>query len=280
MKKKINKITNTSNFKVRSDTANMAIVIQKVMDISKLKGVDCWLNYGALLGMVRNNQLLPWNNDAELCCWFESDIHKKFKMIVDELNSLGYSAYFYSSNAAISVKSEGAIVNINCMWKNGNNAVRPHENAAQEGYAPKLSRVFYWIGLFLVAYPSGFIREENYKISRNMIIKSILITLFRLFPLFVRKRLFLTMIKISEYLGAQYIKTAIPAKYFSEFTLIKFYGGEVLIPKYSEGLLECIYGKDWKIPKENWSFYDKKNKNDTGIIFINERWDYSKMNLI
>ena len=57
------------------------------------------------------------NNDAELCCWFEPDIHKKFKMIVDELKSLGYSAYFYSSNAAISVKSEGIIVNINCMWK-------------------------------------------------------------------------------------------------------------------------------------------------------------------
>ena len=86
------------------------------------------------------------------------------------------------------------------------------------------------------------------------------------------------MIKISEYLGAKYIKTAIPAKYFSEFTLIKFYGGEVLIPKYSEGLLECIYGKDWKYRK-NWSFYDKKNKNDTGIIFINERWDYSKNEL-
>lgn len=269
-----------SKFSVQSDVDKMSKTIQDVIDISKSKGLMCWLNYGALLGMIREERLLPWNNDAELCCWYDEDASKKFKLIVDELNEAGYAAYYYSSIGALAVRSKGVIVNVNCIWLEGSNVVRPHETASEPGYAPMISRAFYWIGTFLGAYPSGFIKCNDQNISSNIIIKSVLVTFFRILPVFIRKRLFISMIKISEWFGGEYKKSAIPAKYFNEFKKIEFYGGEVLVPKSSKKLLECIYGKNWNIPKENWSFYNKKNEQDTGVVFLDEKWNYQSVDLL
>ena len=59
---------NSDNFKTQSDTVGLSKAIIDVTNVAKQHGLDCWLNYGALLGMVRENRLLPWNNDAHICC--------------------------------------------------------------------------------------------------------------------------------------------------------------------------------------------------------------------
>lgn len=264
-----------SKFSVRSDVKKMAKTILEVVEVAELNGVVCWLNYGALLGMIRENRLLPWNNDAELCCLYTPGLPKKFKLIVDHLNKIGYSAYFYSSIGALAVKTHNTVVNVNCIWIENKSAVRPHETASEKGYAPSISRIFYWIGTFFVAYPSGFVRYKGEKFSGKLVLKSTLITLFRILPIFLRKKLFLLMIIISQYLGGDYKKTVMPSKYFKEFEKIKFYDGQVYVPKSPHNLLRYIYGEDWQTPKENWSFYDKKNKKQTNMIFKDEKWNYS-----
>ena len=268
------------DFRSQSDSVLMVDAIKKVMRICNEHDVVCWLNYGALLGMVREGRLLPWNNDAELCCWYKPGISQNFQRIVDELNSIGYACYFYSSIGAMSVRREGVIVNVNCLWKEGDSVVRPHETAAQAGYAPFASRVFYWIATFLAAYPSGFVKYNDHKNLGKNIIKSVLVTSCRLLPRSIRKNLFTVMINISGQLGGEFKKTSIPARYFKEFKNIEFYGDEVLIPTHPEDLLNCIYGNDWSIPKANWSFYDKKNKNDTGVLFLDEKWNYEGAELL
>ena len=44
-------------YEVRSDVAKLASAIIDVMKVSKTNDVQCWLNYGALLGVVRENRL-------------------------------------------------------------------------------------------------------------------------------------------------------------------------------------------------------------------------------
>ena len=90
-------------------------------------------------------------------------------MIVNELNRAGYSSYYYSSIGAISIKNEGVIVNVNCLWKENENVIRPHETAAQKGYASSLSRVFYWAGTLACSYPSGLISYKNQKTNSNQL---------------------------------------------------------------------------------------------------------------
>jgi len=51
------------------------------------------------------------------------------------------------------------------------------------------------------------------------------------------------------------------------------------IPDQPEKLLAFIYGEDWSVPKDKWSFYDEKNKSHSGIVFINKRFDYSQIDI-
>lgn len=266
-------------FSAQSDVDGMAKAIIEVISVAKVHEVDLFLMWGALLGMIRENRLLPWNNDAELGCLYSSNIFLKFKLIVDDMNKLGYSAYYYSSNGSIAIRSNNVIVNINCFWFDGDYAVRPHETGAQAGYAPFCSRISYWIGTLVAAYPSGLVKYKQQPLTATIILKSSLVTLFRLFPNFLRKKLFLSMIAVSEYLGANFHKTAYPSIHFKEFKEIEFYGSKVMIPQSPQELIECIYGAGWNVPQENWSFYDKKNGGKTGVVFKKEKWNYNKVKM-
>ena len=84
----------------------------------------------------------------------------------------------------------------------------------------------------------------------------------------------------SKLFGGVFQKTAIPIEYLEELILYDFYGEKVYIPIKPERLLRFIYGKQWKVPKDDWSFYDEENKDETGIIFIDESWDYATIDII
>ena len=140
---------------VKSDVEKLALAIIDVMEVAQTNGVQCWLNYGALLGVVRENRLLPWNNDAQLCCWYETNISYKFKRITEELNKMGYHAIYYSTIGAISIRQKGVAVHITCYWQDGEYAVRPHESPSDFGYAPYTAIIFYWLATLMGAYPGG-----------------------------------------------------------------------------------------------------------------------------
>ena len=268
------------NYKVKSDVDKLASAILDVMKVAQSHGVQCWLDYGALLGLVRENRLLPWNNDAELTCWFDENIAEKFRLITDALNEKGYHTYFYSTMGAISIRTKGVIVNINCSWREGRYAVRPHETPSGHGLAPITARVLYWIATFMGAYPSWFTGRSFRPLSKNEFVKVVLVSIIRSIPVALRKKLFLVFIRWSKKCGGQFQKTAIPAEYFDDLVMGDFYGGEVLMPSNPEKLVRFIYGKEWNRPKVDWSFYNEENKTDTGILFLDEMWDYSRMDVI
>ena len=268
------------NYEIKSDTEKLASAILDVMEVAQSHGVQCWLNYGALLGLVRENRLLPWNNDAHVTCWIAPDMREKFKLITDTLNRKGYHTYFYSTVGAVSAKTKGADVAINCYWREGKYAVRPHETPSEPGYAAMSSSILYWIAAFMGAYPRGFVGNCRKPLSRNEFIKIIFVSMFRCVPVALRKKLFLLFIHWSKMCGGQFQKTAIPAEYFDNLVMREFYGGEVLVPDNPEKLLQFIYGKGWNIPKVDWSFYDEDKKKDSGMLFIDEMWDYSQIEII
>jgi len=268
------------SYKVKSDTEKLAYAILDVMEVAQSHGVRCWLNYGALLGLVRENRLLPWNNDAELTCWFDHDLTQKFKLITDTMNGKGYHTFFYSTLGAISIRAKGVTVNISCYWRDGIYAVRPHETPVEARNATITSRILYWLATFMGAYPSGFAGNCLRPLSNKELFKVALVSTLRRLPVKIRQQFFLKLIHLSGQFSGQFQKTAIPAVYFKNFIMRDFYGGEVLVPENSDELLGFIYGHEWKVPKVDWSFYDDDNKDDTGIKFIDEMWDYSKMTII
>ncbi len=275
-----NNIQDLKSFTVRSDTEKLAPAIIEVMHILRKHGIESWLCYGALLGVIRENRLLPWNNDAELGCWYEDRINGKFCTVVNELNKKGYHANYYSLNGSLAARRKGVIVNINCFWRENGYAVRPHELPVVFKRAPYIAVVLYWIAAFMSAYPAGFLGNTIMPLSKNELIRIILVSFFKLLPSNIRKKISVHALRWSIKCGGTYQKTGIPEIFFQKFIEWDFYGSQVMVPVEPERLLQCIYGESWRVPKESWSFYDEGNRGETGIVFIDEVWNYDNMDIV
>ena len=269
----------SATFETRSDTHELALSLIEVNGICKNNELHFWLNYGALLGMVREGRLLPWNNDVELGCWAHNTSKDKIKAIVDQLNLAGYTCFYYSSFGTLSIKKGGRVeININFYWIVDEFAVRPHETACKYRENNFLASLFYWLAVFIFMYPNSiqpFFRSRKIKDFTKIAVSR----LFSSLRPQTRRRFFDKLIEWSEYWGGVFQQTAIPKMYFSGFTESKFYGSEMTFPNEPEKLLAFIYGEDWRMPKDNWSFYDETNKAHTGMIFIDEKFDYKPMDI-
>jgi len=261
----------TSKFKVRSDTEVTAKATLDVLTYAEELGITTWLCYGALLGMVREGRLLPWNNDVELACWHSENTRDQFIELVDKLNSKGYRAYFYSSIGAVAVHKLGVQINLNCFWKDGKFAYRPHETAGQAKHGDNLmTRTIWWLSILSAAYPSGLRINGNFPESKNDWVKSIFVSGLRLFPSRLRRLVTVNFLGLSNYFGGHSGRTIYPVDLFESLEYTSFYGGRALIPVKKEELLSYLYGAEWRIPKDDWSFYVAENKEITGVQFVNK----------
>lgn len=267
-----------SKFNTRSDVNGLAKSIIEIKEICDKYGLFFWFNYGGLLGMIRDKRLLPWNNDLEVCCWHEDVNFFKIKKIVNALNKLDYTCIYYKSFGTISIKKGTLIdININCYWKSGDMAVRPHETASKYEKKAFLASVFYWVAVFIFIYPNTFkdfkFIENNSLPSGKNLFKFLVVQITKRLPSRLQLKIYNFFISASEKFGGRFEQTAIPVKYFESFKLSPFYGSEMYFPENPETLLEFIYGKEWEIPLDKYSFYNNKNK--TGIKFLQEKFDYN-----
>jgi phosphorylcholine metabolism protein LicD len=273
-------VNNHKNFEVKTDTKSLARSIIQVIEISKKHDLHCWLNYGALLGMVREKRLLPWNNDAELSCWNEKDIKKKAIKIVNDLSINGYSAYYYSTVGTINIKKQGIDININFMWDENPLGTRPHEECSKFKSNLILSYIVYWLAISMSTYSSGISFRKFVRANKREKVKIVLIAINKIFPIKIKKIFYKTLMSMAMKGKSEFGKTGMPSKYFKDFIKIDFYGSEISIPKRNRELLAFIYGEDWETPQENWSFYSNKNRRVSKIKFIDEIFEDNNIEFV
>jgi hypothetical protein len=258
------------------DVEAMKCAIHEFSELLDQNGVSHWLNFGALLGLVRENRLLPWDNDAEINCWEDSLDVDLFVKITDELNCRGYDAYYLSSIAAISIKKKGVEIAFSSYRRDGNRAVRPHEAHSEPGHGNKMAKTFYFLSMLLTLYRSRRPSQAHFR-SYKSTIKLFAVHLVRLIPLFCRRRLYKHLQNLSAAFGGEYQMTAIPSTFYDATETVSFYGKPIMIPKSPELFLEYVYGKGWNIPKQDWHFHYDENKDETGIKFVEKKWDYDQI---
>lgn len=268
------------DFSAQSDTKGLSKAIIDVNNVAKNNNLHIWLNCGALLGMIRENRLLPWNNDAHLCCKYEQNISEKFVQITKELDEMGYRAYYYPTAGTLNIKKRGVDVNINIEWIENNNYVRPHEEAEQYKKGRLVSHILYWLARSMSIYTPKISIRKFIDANMKEKIKILLIIKNKLIPKRLRKVIFEKLIKFSKNKSVAYQKKAVPSYLYEDFVSIDFYGNKISVPEKSTELLEYFYGKEWKIPMSNWSFYDEKNKGISRVEYIDESWDYKSLDFI
>jgi phosphorylcholine metabolism protein LicD len=88
----------------------------EIIDLLNARGVNYYLVGGALLGIVRSGDLLPWDRDTDLFVKYE-DLNE-FLHVVDELKNSGWrcNVETFSENCAFANSSDPRVIKISDSW--------------------------------------------------------------------------------------------------------------------------------------------------------------------
>ena len=80
-------------------------ILFEVCDILKINSINYWICHGTLLGIVRENRILPWDNDIDIGVWAhevsKNDIIKIFKSLgfsIEPTNDKDQSIHFIKND--------------------------------------------------------------------------------------------------------------------------------------------------------------------------------------
>lgn len=278
---------NQPKFNTRSDAEALANTIIKIKEIFDEEGLFFWLTWGGLLGIIRDGKLIPWNNDLEVCSWYQDISNEQIIKIVDQINKLGFTCIYYESVGVINIKKGNLVdININFCWVNGDRVIRPHVTASKynrEGKKNYIAFIFYWLSTSIFIYPNTFRKfrfsEENRLPNFQNIAKFLVAWLCRIFPLKMKMTIFKFLIYLSKKFGGKFQQTSIPLSLYSKFKLHPFYNSNMYVPHDPERVIEFIYGSEWRIPQDEWRWYDEKNKSVTGFEIVDEQFNYDHCGL-
>ena len=232
-------------------------------------GIDCWLIYGALLGIVREGKLLDWDRDIDIAIWDKN--LSNIESVLNEFHSKKITVHFTESGH-VTFNRDNEHISAMVFSKVGDKAVRStftnirKFNRTSNGIKhrkdlDKITQLLKYIRWVLTN--PAYVGDCPKFISKNM--QNALLDLSYLMP----NRLRLALKRIVEVVlssGCEYFIEEVPAKYFIELSNIKFYDFKVKAPSDKEGYLEHKYGEDWMIPKKDYIYYeDSKAKKEMPV---------------
>ncbi len=98
-----------SKYQLSGKNAEIALAMLKdVTDAMDEHGVRYWLDFGTLLGIVRENRILPWDDDMDISV-FEEDRWKVEKIVLPTIKKKLYRVYTRYFSQEDSVLNKGDI---------------------------------------------------------------------------------------------------------------------------------------------------------------------------
>ena len=218
--------------------------------------INYWVCHGTLLGIIRDNKILPWDNDVDFAVWedevskkdiikiFSVDDRFKQEIVLERMNSLHFSIKDSNSKR----------LDINFYSRN--------ESKAYIKWAILSARLLpkiYNFSLNLIAS----------KISLRKIIKSDkglsiqFIKLFIALPLilirFILPKMLKKVLNKESFKKHDLVGYSFPLKLMKN-KKIQFLDLDIVVPIEPEEVLKYTYGENWKIPKKDYTWYnDAKN---------------------
>lgn len=215
--------------------------LKKIFDIHN---IEFWLDSGSLLGAARNGKLIEWDNDVDLGIWSTSV--PKILSIMNEFEKRKFELFFLGKTH-IYIFRDDTKVDVAIYSLNGNEAV--HELVVHTKTIPG-QFLDYLRRILLLKYIVIFKDSQM-----PMVITKILHKIIYTFPFSLRKLVADIVWKVNEKIDCEYIPRSTPSFYFQNLSSKELYGIHFKVPEKTEKYLEYRYGKDWRIPKRNYSYF-------------------------
>jgi len=225
-------------------------IFVKVAELLKNNNINYWICHGTLLGIIRDNMLLPWDHDIDFALWadevskdqiLEIFINSGFKqeIIMDEFDNLFFS-------------NKGKRVDINFYRRSADVAFAKWVSPTDNLFSTKLL-------YFVISEICYNLDNKRFNDSKGLIkyTKLILSRAISVIKPFISNNVKLLLnkwiVKKLNYTGYSY-----PIE-LMKFKNTSFLGIKVPVPIDSEKYLKTTYGKDWKIPNKNYVWFNEAN---------------------
>ena len=220
-------------------------LLQDTKEILDNHDITFWLHAGTLLGAIRENGFIPWDDDIDLGSWTLSS--SQVKSIVDNLYDKGYDSFV--TDKKIRVVSSGCWLTLWYFIKEDNKVVKTKPLRTRD---IKLFAIL----AYIILDPLSTKYTDRVHSPKNLHIKMAVISKKILFRIPARTRIYKALIQGLINIGAWKVKVeTIP---FTQLSYRSFYHMIVGVPENHEEYLMKMYGDDWETPKKDWRWYDDK----------------------
>jgi hypothetical protein len=209
--------------------------------------INFWICHGTLLGIIRENRLLPWDHDIDFAVW---DTETSKDKIIEIFSNNGF-------------KQEHVFGDLDCLHFYGVDKkvdisfYKVYDNIASIKWAAPPNSFLAKVYVYFVQtiWEESFV---NIELSKN-IIKKIFHFIFIVLSFIIgtllskkiKNKLYNHAFQFLNYTGYSYPLNLMVFKeiWFNE-VLIK-------VPNNSTRCLELTYGENWKTPKKNYIWYEE-----------------------
>ena len=221
-------------------------VFKDVCDLLHNNRINFWICHGTLLGIIRENRLLPWDHDIDFAVW---DHETDKNHIMDIMLSHGYQQEVIAGDMdCLHFLGEEKKIDISFY--------KIKDNIASIKWAISPKDTFGKLMLFV----SNNISKNNDEILINHSIpKKAMLTIIRQFSLllgFILPNKLKTLFNKKAMQKMKYTGYSYPME-IMQLKNIEYAGMEIPVPFDSEACLQHTYGKDWKTPKKNYIWYEE-----------------------
>ena len=238
-------------FKNMKDKIKEEKIVENLKDIKEIfdkHDIHCWLDWGTLLGAIRNGKIIEWDHEVDLGV-MKGDFNK-IDSILSEIKERG----FFIKKAPISAteltfRRFGYGVDIWLYYPiNQNSLSTPYYELSKN----MIAHILWLLWRVLVpGYGKADLPKKGFKLIVALLIKYFLF----LFPRKIKESFAKLIKKIlikNNYIVSK--QAVVPKDYFETFKTIRFYGMIFNVPFSSERYLEYKYGKSWRVPIKEWDF--------------------------
>lgn len=229
-------------------------LFRKAVSLLSKNSVHFWVDAGTLLGLTRDQSLIPWDSDIDLGVWKDSVTEEEIIRIFEEENFV-----------VESLLPEGRPC-INCFSQDS--ACEFYVDIAfysrEDGYALYESyyrdyehlSIFQKMILFLAnRLQSKQSQEKGSGSHKNQLkinaYKAIEALIYQIIPQNLRLSIAKKLMSFLERTLPKFkVVYKYPEHFYDELKQVELLGVAVNVPNDTESFLETAYGQDWRIPKD------------------------------